>query len=122
MCGSTTRPFTNSATNTTRSVEHRTAHWISPSPNAPSAKCTRGCLPSRHCGVGRTSSCPGSTHCTISPRSATKDHHARSHLPPEPCPSRPHRWPPHQHLLDMELSMGSATGSGVDGESLLHDD
>ena len=46
--------------------------------------------------------------------------HARSHLQPEPRPPRPHRWAAHQHLLDVELSLGSATGSGLDGEPVLH--
>ena len=41
-----------------RSAEPRTAHWISPSPNGPSARCTRGYRPSRHSRAARTSSCP----------------------------------------------------------------
>ena len=37
-------------------------------------------------------------------------------------PRAPHRRAAHQHLLDMELSLGSATRSGAHGEPLLHDD
>ena len=64
--------------------------------------------------AGRTSSCPDSTPCATSPRSATRGSpmHARSHLQPEPHPPRPHRRAAHQHLLDVELSLGSTTRSG----------
>ena len=34
----------------------------------------------------------------------------------------PHRRATHQHLLDVELSLGSATGSGRDVQPLLHHD
>ena len=51
-------------------------------------------------------------HCATSPRSATKGscHCAGTHLQPEPRPSRAHRRAAHQHLLDVELSLGSRNG------------
>ena len=46
--------------------------------------------------------------------------HDRPHLQPGACRPAGRRQAPAQHLLDLELSLGSAARSGADGEPLLH--
>ena len=92
----------------------RTAPWTSRFATDRSAGGTRG-YGSLMLTVS-ISFCQESTCCATSPPSAMKDHrHARSHDNQSHTPR--HRRPAHQHLLDVELSLGVTTGSGLHGRT-----
>src|SRR6516164_11807920 len=120
--GSTIATFTSWATSAIRSAEHRTAHWNTRFPSVPSVRSSRDCPPSPRSPAGRTSSCRVLTAFDTW-RGHHEHHTARTHLQPEPRPASAHAGPSaHEHLLDLELSLGIPTRSRRDGQSVLHDD
>ncbi len=84
---------------------------------------TRGFQPSPHFGVVRISSCRACRDCAIWPPVKERRPHDRCpHLQPDAHSPPSRRAPPDQHLLDLELPLGSPTRSGGHGEPVLHHD
>ena len=131
-CGSTTRTSTNSATSATRSSAPRTARWNSQIPKRPIRKVHQGLAGLHHRDAAApTSSCPASRRCATSP--ALRRQRRSDHMSAPTRPARTYNQnhvaaalhagrAPHQHLLDVELSLGGQPRPGRDGQPLLHHD
>ena len=133
--GSTTGTFTSSATSATRSSAPRTAPRFHDSQAAHSQENHRPAGLHHASAAAPTSFSPVSRRfgylatldrCGLAPHEREEPapiSAAGTHLQPGPRRAQIHAGQaPLEHLLDLELSVGSATRSGRNGESLLHHD